>query len=86
VDPHVVEAMVFDGDQQLGDAVDIGLAADEADGRWAAACQARCSPPPKPISSQTSSMFARKSCRGSMSFPVPGSARNWGRRLSISPA
>jgi len=33
VNPDIVEAPLFDGGEKLGDAVDIGLAADEADAR-----------------------------------------------------
>ena len=66
-DPDVGKMVGLDRRQQLGDAIDEGLGADEADagsgGRLAAA---RCSPPPKPISSSTASAGGsnRESRRG----------------------
>ncbi len=52
--PNVGELAVLDRAQHLDDAVLERLAADEADIRVVRACQSRCSPPPKPISSHTS--------------------------------
>ena len=55
MDADRLDAAILDRTEKSAEAIDERLAADKADIFMVSACQSRCSPEPKPISSQTSS-------------------------------
>ena len=82
----LLKPLVLDGAQQLGDAVDERLDAQKADiADGAAACAARCSPPPKPISSQSARGGVGRGASGSTGAPGSSAKPTRGSTLVQQP-
>ena len=78
--------VLVDRRQRLGHAVDERLAADEAAAGIRRACAIRCSPPPKPISSRTSSTASETACADRLARRCRDRARARGSSVSNSAA